>query len=186
MHPFVNTAVKAACRAGNIIVRHLDRLDRIDIEKKGHNDYVSEVDRKAETEILAIIQQAYPDHGIIAEESGRQQGTRYEWIIDPLDGTTNFLHGYPQFAVSIAVREAGALRFGPAAIAEVALEPGGALAIDSAFSDSGDVASAVRRVAVAPGRAIPVGQADPKIVRDTTVCPGIAERVQRTVEVALT
>ncbi|HED13241.1 MAG TPA: inositol monophosphatase [Gammaproteobacteria bacterium] len=112
MHPFVNTAVKAARRAGSIIVRHLDRLDRIDIEKKGHNDYVSEVDHKAETEILAIIQQAYPDHAIVAEESGQQPGTRYEWIIDPLDGTTNFLHGYPQFAVSIAVREAGRITHG--------------------------------------------------------------------------
>jgi len=112
MHPFVNTAVKAARRAGSVIVRHLDRLDRIDIEKKGHNDYVSEVDRKAETEILGVIQTAYPDHAIIAEESGKQQGARYEWIIDPLDGTTNFLHGYPQFAVSIAVREAGRIIHG--------------------------------------------------------------------------
>ncbi len=112
MHPFVNTAVKAARRAGNVIVRHLDRLDRIDIEKKGLHDYVSEVDRMAEAEILAIIQQAYPDHAVIAEESGQQSGTKYEWIIDPLDGTTNFLHGYPQFAVSIAVREADRITHG--------------------------------------------------------------------------
>lgn len=112
MHPFVNTAVKAARRAGNVIVRHLDRLDRIDIEKKGPNDYVSEVDRKAEAEILALIQQAYPEHAILAEESGQQKGSGVEWIIDPLDGTTNFLHGYPQFAVSIGVREAGRMTHG--------------------------------------------------------------------------
>lgn len=109
MHPLVNTAVKAARRAGNIIMRHHDQLERLAIETKGRNDFVSEVDRQAEAEIIRTIHAAYPDHAILAEESGRQQGDDCLWIIDPLDGTTNYLHGYPQFAVSIALQHGGRL-----------------------------------------------------------------------------
>lgn len=109
MHPMLNTAVKAARRAGSVIVRFASQLDRLDIERKGHNDFVSEVDRRAEAEIIHILRTAYPDHAILAEESGRQGANEYEWIIDPLDGTTNFLHGYPQFAVSIALLRQGKL-----------------------------------------------------------------------------
>ncbi len=104
MHPMLNTAVKAARRAGSIILRYLDHLERLAIEAKGRNDFVSEVDREAEAEIVRVILGAYPDHGILAEESGPQGGDEYQWIIDPLDGTTNYLHGYPHFAVSIGLR----------------------------------------------------------------------------------
>ncbi len=103
MHPMLNTAVKAARRAGKIILRNLTQIDRLAVETKGRNDFVSDVDRHAEAEIISVIRSAYPDHAILAEESGRQAGNDYLWIIDPLDGTTNYLHGYPQFAVSIAL-----------------------------------------------------------------------------------
>lgn len=113
MHPLLNTAIKAARKAGTVILRHANHVDRLNIESKGRNDFVSEVDRLAEAEIIQIIRHAYPDHDILAEESGVQDGDRngnksgsqYKWIIDPLDGTTNFLHGYPQYAVSIAVTD---------------------------------------------------------------------------------
>jgi myo-inositol-1(or 4)-monophosphatase len=109
MHPMLNTAVKAARRAGNVIMRHLDRLDRLTVEPKGHRDFVSEVDRMAESEIIRVLRHAYPDHAILAEESGHLAGNDFEWIIDPLDGTTNFLHGFPQFGVSIALAHKGRL-----------------------------------------------------------------------------
>jgi myo-inositol-1(or 4)-monophosphatase len=109
MHPLLVTAVKAARQAGRIIVRSLNQLEALEVAVKGRNDFVSEVDHAAEEAILDVIQRAYPGHGILAEESGRREGRDYEWIIDPLDGTTNFLHGHPQFAVSIAVRYRGRL-----------------------------------------------------------------------------
>lgn len=105
----LNIAVRAARRAGDIIARSADQVDQLTIENKADNDYVSEVDRKAEEEIIYIIRKAYPDHAILAEESGQHAGNEYEWIIDPLDGTTNFVHGIPQFAVSIALRHKGRL-----------------------------------------------------------------------------
>jgi len=104
MHPILNIAVRAARSAGNIIVRYVNHIDSLNITTKGYNDFVSEVDRQAETEIISILHKAYPDHGILAEEGGEQGNKEYQWIIDPLDGTTNFLHGFPQFAVSIALR----------------------------------------------------------------------------------
>ena len=103
MHPMLNTAVKAARRAGNVIRRYLPQIDRLSIETKGRNDFVTRVDREAEEEIVHILHRAYPNHTILAEESGKRAGDDYCWVIDPLDGTTNFLHGYPQFAVSIAL-----------------------------------------------------------------------------------
>lgn len=109
MHPLLNIAIKGARRAGNVIMRHLDRLERLTVEAKGRSDYVSEVDRLAEAEIIRTLRSAYPDHGIVAEETGRLPGNDYLWIVDPLDGTTNFLHGYPQFAVSIALQHKGRL-----------------------------------------------------------------------------
>jgi len=112
MHPMLNIAVKAARAAGDIIIRHVDRIDGLQVEQKTRNDYVSEVDRAAEQAIIRIIRRAYPDHGILAEESGTRDGTAYEWIIDPLDGTTNFLHGFPQYAVSIAVRQGARIEHG--------------------------------------------------------------------------
>lgn len=103
MHPMLNIAIKAARHAGKIILRHLEHLDRLTVEAKGRNDFVSQVDRLAESEIIGVIRQAYPHHAVLAEESGHTEGGDYLWIVDPLDGTTNFLHGYPQFAVSIAL-----------------------------------------------------------------------------------
>jgi len=107
MHPLLNIAIKAARGAGNVIVRHLDHLGQLNVSSKGRNDFVSEVDHMAEAEIVRAIRKAYPGHGILAEEGGHQQGDEYLWIIDPLDGTTNFLHGFPQFAVSIALLHKG-------------------------------------------------------------------------------
>jgi len=104
MHPILNIAVRAARNAGNVIVRYVNHVDSLNITTKGYNDFVSEVDRLAETEIISVLHKAYPDHGILAEEGGEQGNNVYQWIIDPLDGTTNFLHGFPQFAVSIALQ----------------------------------------------------------------------------------
>ena len=109
MHPMLNIAIGAARSAGNIIVRNLERVDRLTIGTKQRNDFVTEVDRLAESEIIRVIHRAYPQHAILAEESGAQGDNEYEWVIDPLDGTTNFLHGFPQFAVSIALRHRGRL-----------------------------------------------------------------------------
>ncbi|VAW60630.1 Inositol-1-monophosphatase [hydrothermal vent metagenome] len=108
MHPMLNIATSAARDAGNIILRNIDKLERIKIEVKAPNDFVTQVDRKAEEVILEALQKAYPQHGILAEESGRQnEDSEYQWIIDPLDGTTNFLHGFPQYAVSIGLQYRG-------------------------------------------------------------------------------
>ncbi len=107
MNPMLNIAIRAARRAGDFIERSVDMSGNLDITSKSHNDFVSDVDKKAEKEIIAILKKAYPDHGILAEESGEQDGNEYQWVIDPLDGTTNFLHGFPQFAVSIALLHKG-------------------------------------------------------------------------------
>ncbi len=109
MHPMLNIAVKAARRAGNLIHRAADNIDHLTVTKKSHSDYVSEVDRAAEQTIIDTLLDAYPDHAILAEESGIQGQSEYVWIIDPLDGTTNFLHGVPQYAVSIALQHNGLL-----------------------------------------------------------------------------
>ena len=104
MHPMLNIAVRAARAGGDFISRYIDRVDSLSITEKSRNDFVSEVDKGAEKAIIDVIRKSYPDHSILAEESGNHKGNDYEWIIDPLDGTTNFLYGVPQFAVSIAVR----------------------------------------------------------------------------------
>ncbi|MHB1566048.1 MAG: inositol monophosphatase family protein [Acidiferrobacter sp.] len=107
MHPMLHTAIRAARRAGALIVRAVPDVDRLTVESKGRHDFVSEVDRRAEQTIMAVIRTAYPDHALLAEESGTAAGNEWEWVIDPLDGTTNFLHGFPQFAVSIGLRRQG-------------------------------------------------------------------------------
>ena len=109
MHPLLNIAVQAARRAGEVIARAIPRLEGIEIASKSRHDYVSEVDRAAEAEIIAIIRRHYPEHAILAEESGASGEHEVQWIIDPLDGTTNFLHGFPVFAVSIAAQVRGRL-----------------------------------------------------------------------------
>jgi myo-inositol-1(or 4)-monophosphatase len=112
MNPMVNIAVRAAREAGRVITRNFNRVDRLTIADKGRNDFVTEVDRNAETAIIAVLREKYPHHAILAEESGAQAGNEFEWVIDPLDGTTNFLHGVPQFAVSIALKVKGRLDIG--------------------------------------------------------------------------
>jgi myo-inositol-1(or 4)-monophosphatase len=108
MHPFVNIAIRAARRGGDIIFRHHNQIDRLTIESKAANDYVSEVDKMAEEAIIYEIHKAYPKHSILGEESGEIIGDEnFQWVIDPLDGTTNFLHGFPQYSVSIALFEKG-------------------------------------------------------------------------------
>jgi len=109
MHPLLNIAVQAARRAGEVIVRSIPRLEGIEIASKGRHDYVTEVDRAAEAEIIAIIRRHYPEHAVLAEESGVSGDHEVQWIIDPLDGTTNFVHGFPVFAVSIAAQVRGRL-----------------------------------------------------------------------------
>lgn len=103
MHAFLNVAVMAARRGGNSLLRSLKDLDRLKVEQKGRNDFVSEADRNAERAVIDTILKHYPDHEILAEESGSQGKSDHQWVIDPLDGTTNFLHGMPVFCVSIAL-----------------------------------------------------------------------------------
>ncbi len=112
MQPLLNIAVRAARRAADLIVRSLNRLDSLEVSSKGRNDYVTEVDRAAEAEIIATIRRAYPDHAFLGEESGQLGHGPVEWIIDPLDGTTNFIHGLPHFCVSIGARVRGRIEHG--------------------------------------------------------------------------
>ena len=105
MQPLLNIAIQSARLAGDIIVRHMEQLDRIKITPKNQHDFFCEVDIKSEQAIITNIHKAYPDHGILAEEGGsRQDHADVVWIIDPLDGTHNYVHGFPFYAVSIAVR----------------------------------------------------------------------------------
>ncbi|NRF67647.1 inositol monophosphatase [Aquincola sp. S2] len=113
LHPMLNIAIKAARAAGAIINRGSQDLDILKITHKGPNDFVSEVDQAAENAIIETLLTAYPGHGILAEESGREHGAKnseFVWIIDPLDGTTNFLHGFPVYAVSIALAHRGVVQ----------------------------------------------------------------------------
>ncbi|WP_293369964.1 inositol monophosphatase family protein [Nevskia sp.] len=112
MHPLVNIAVAAARSAGNFIMRNLDRVDQLTVESKGRNDFVTQIDRSAEGEIVKIIRKAYPQHAILGEEGGASGNNEVVWIVDPLDGTTNFLHGLPHFAVSIGIQVRGKLEHG--------------------------------------------------------------------------
>jgi len=111
MEPMINIALRAARKVGENIMRASDDLDRIEVVEKSVNDFVSEVDINAEQEIIYHLQKAYPDHAILGEESGHigNQDAEYKWIIDPLDGTTNFVRGIPHYAVSIACMHRGKL-----------------------------------------------------------------------------
>jgi len=117
MHPMLNTAIKAARKAGNVINRASLNLDTLTVSKKQHNDFVTEIDRAAEQAIIDVLSRAYPDHGILSEEAGQswEMGAdepEYVWVVDPLDGTTNFIHGFPQYAVSIALLQSGQIQQG--------------------------------------------------------------------------
>ncbi|ORU92841.1 MAG: inositol monophosphatase [Cycloclasticus sp. symbiont of Bathymodiolus heckerae] len=106
MHPMLNIAIRAARQAGDIIIRSADSVDTLKITIKSPNDYATEIDQRAEEEIINTLLTAYPDHGVLAEESGSlNEDAEYIWIIDPLDGTTNFIHGFPHYAVSIALKK---------------------------------------------------------------------------------
>ena len=110
MHPMLNIAVRAARRAGSIINRAALDGSALEVKSKQVNDYVTQVDRAAEEAIMDVVRKAYPEHGFLAEESGASADqAEVRWIIDPLDGTTNFIHGFPQYCTSIAVEQRGAL-----------------------------------------------------------------------------
>ncbi|HET6545251.1 MAG TPA: inositol monophosphatase family protein [Rhodanobacteraceae bacterium] len=105
--PAVTVAVRAARAAGQVIVRHMNRLDSLNVVEKQRFDYVSDVDRMAEAEIIRELRRAFPAHAILGEETGATGKSRFTWVIDPLDGTHNYLRGFPHFAVSIAMLEHG-------------------------------------------------------------------------------
>ena len=108
MHPMLSTAVKAARKAGSIILRAAEDIDQLTIKNKSFNDFVSEVDLASEEAIIEILKAAYPTHGFLGEESGSSSSSSdFIWIIDPLDGTTNFLHKFPQYCISIALMHKG-------------------------------------------------------------------------------
>ena len=110
MHPTLNIAVKAARRAGGIINRASRDVEQIKVSAKRDKDFVTEVDKAAEEAIIGVLHEAYPDHAILAEESGASGDSDFVWIIDPLDGTTNFIHGFPQYCISIAQTQKGVLQ----------------------------------------------------------------------------
>lgn len=113
MDPLLNIAVKAALRAGDIMLRYRDQLDTITVTEKSKNDFVSEVDIHIEQTIIESIQKAHPNHGILAEESGLiETDEDVQWVIDPLDGTTNYLRGLPHYAVSIGIKVKSRMEYG--------------------------------------------------------------------------
>ena len=115
MEPLLNIALRAARRAGRIILRSMDRVDALAVREKGRNDLVSEIDHQAEEAIVETIRKAYPDHAVLGEEGGERTpgaAAEYEWLVDPLDGTINFLHGIPHFCTSVGVRRGAALLHG--------------------------------------------------------------------------
>lgn len=112
MHPMLTIALRAARAAGDLVARASERIDLLNVEEKSQNDFVTNVDREAEQEIIRALRRAYPDHAFLGEEGGSQAGKNdsdVEWIIDPIDGTTNFARGIPHFAISIACRQNGRL-----------------------------------------------------------------------------
>jgi len=112
MHPTLNIAVKAARRAASIITRATHDIDKIKVSAKRDKDFVTEIDRAAEDAIIWVLRDAFPDHAILAEESGRSGESEYLWVIDPLDGTTNFIHGFPQYCISIGLAHNGVMIHG--------------------------------------------------------------------------
>jgi len=114
MHPMLNTAIKAARRAATVINRASFDLDRITVTEKSHNNFVTDIDQAAEAAIVETLLKAYPGHAILGEESGPSGNlndeSEFVWIIDPIDGTTNFLHGYPNYCISIALQQRGTIQ----------------------------------------------------------------------------
>ena len=114
MHAMANMALRAARRAGQILLQGMDRLDRVEVQEKAPNDFVSSIDRRAEEAIVNVLRTAYPEHAILGEEGGETGAANAEctWIVDPLDGTFNYLRGIPHFAVSIALRRGRCIEHG--------------------------------------------------------------------------
>lgn len=117
MHPFLNTAFKAARKAGQLMCQNLNRLDQLDTQEKSKHNWVSEIDLRAEKILIETLKEAYPDHAFQAEESGFTPPTKadepkHTWLIDPLDGTSNYLRGFPHFAISCAVMTNNAISHG--------------------------------------------------------------------------
>ena len=112
MHAMLNVAVMAARSGGNSLVRNLNKLNKLKVELKGRNDFVSDADFAAERAVIETIYRHYPDHAIQAEESGMSGESDHVWIIDPLDGTTNYLHGFPVFCVSVGLQVKGRIEHG--------------------------------------------------------------------------
>jgi myo-inositol-1(or 4)-monophosphatase len=112
MSGILNIAVRAARAAGRVTMRYFDRVDTIKVSSKSRNDFVTDVDRAAEVAIIQELRGKFPSHAILAEESGAHGGNEFEWIIDPLDGTTNYLHGFPQWSISIGLRVRGRMEAG--------------------------------------------------------------------------
>lgn len=112
MHPMLNIAINAAREAGTIMTYAFDRLDQIDVKEKSKNNYVTDIDVAVERRVIEILKKAYPDHSILAEESGETDSSSHQWIIDPIDGTMNFMHGFPHFCISIALMVDGKVEQG--------------------------------------------------------------------------
>ena len=114
MNPMLNIAIRAARKAGNIIAKGFERYTDVQVTAKNPNDYVTNIDKEAEAAIIDVIRKSYPEHTIIGEESGALEGSEQDvqWVIDPLDGTTNFMKGLPHFSVSIAIRVKGRTEVG--------------------------------------------------------------------------
>lgn len=111
IHPFLNTAISAAHRAGDMILRAMNRQDTIEVASKAAHDFVTNIDMQSEQMLVESLHEAYPEHNFLTEEQGEIKHSDQDivWIIDPIDGTTNFIHGYPQFCISIACLENGKL-----------------------------------------------------------------------------
>ena len=111
-HPLLNIAVRAAREAGNVIARNIDRFDAFTVSEKAANEFVTDIDRMAERRIIDTVRRSHPNHAFLAEESGAHGRSDFEWVIDPLDGTANFIRGFPHVAVSIGVRHRGRMEHG--------------------------------------------------------------------------
>lgn len=111
-HPLLNIAVRAAREAGNVIARNIDRFDAFTVSEKAVNEFVTDIDRTAERRIIDTVRRSHPGHAFLAEESGAHGHSDFEWIVDPLDGTANFIRGFPHVAVSIGVRHRGRMEHG--------------------------------------------------------------------------
>jgi len=111
-HPFLNTAIEAVHKGGDLLMKYRDRVDAIPVERKARGDYTSEIDHACEATIRNDLQRRYPDHAIVGEEDGKSGDSDHVWLIDPIDGTSNYLRGIPHYAISIALAVKGRVEHG--------------------------------------------------------------------------